>query len=83
MTSGRDDHVARGTDLSFENDQDGERPRRSESKVVRDQDARSRPSRSDKKEQKPEVGLALRSIYQRTVDESIPPEMLDLLGKLG
>ena len=31
----------------------------------------------------PEVGQALRSVYQRTVDETIPPEMLDLLGKLG
>ena len=31
----------------------------------------------------PEVGLALRSVYQRTIDEDIPPEMLDLLGKLG
>lgn len=31
----------------------------------------------------PEVGQALRSAYQRTLDESIPPEMLDLLGKLG
>ncbi len=29
------------------------------------------------------VGDALRSVYQRTVDEKIPPEMLDLLGKLG
>ncbi|HVI99576.1 MAG TPA: NepR family anti-sigma factor [Sphingomonas sp.] len=29
------------------------------------------------------MGSALRSIYQRTVDESIPSEMLDLLGKLG
>lgn len=29
------------------------------------------------------VGDALRSVYQRTVDEDIPPEMLDLLGKLG
>lgn len=31
----------------------------------------------------PEVGSALRSAYQRTLDEQIPPEMLDLLGKLG
>lgn len=31
----------------------------------------------------PEVGTALRSAYQRTLDEDIPPEMLDLLGKLG
>jgi len=29
-----------------------------------------------------EVGDALRNIYDRTVNESIPPEMLDLLGKL-
>ena len=29
------------------------------------------------------MGSALRSVYQRTVDESIPSEMLDLLGKLG
>jgi len=28
------------------------------------------------------MGAALRSVYQRTVDEAIPDEMLDLLGKL-
>ena len=31
----------------------------------------------------PEVGTALRSAYEQTVREDIPPEMLDLLGKLG
>lgn len=30
-----------------------------------------------------EVGHALRAAYQRMIDEDIPPEMLDLLGKLG
>jgi len=30
-----------------------------------------------------QVGDALRTVYQRTIDEDIPPEMLDLLGKLG
>nr|WP_281063765.1 NepR family anti-sigma factor [Sphingomonas sp. LaA6.9] len=30
-----------------------------------------------------DVGQALRSIYQKTVDEAVPSEMLDLLGKLG
>jgi hypothetical protein len=30
-----------------------------------------------------EVGHALRSAYERMVEEDIPPEMLDLLGKLG
>jgi len=34
-------------------------------------------------EKKGDVGNALRSIYQQTVDEAIPSEMLDLLGKLG
>ena len=29
-----------------------------------------------------DMGAALRTVYQRTVEESIPPEMLDLLGKL-
>ncbi len=28
------------------------------------------------------MGTALRSIYQKTVEESVPDEMLDLLGKL-
>lgn len=28
------------------------------------------------------MGTALRSIYQKTVEESVPDAMLDLLGKL-
>jgi hypothetical protein len=54
------------------------------------QETGSEPSASqvtaDRKKRRPatpEVGQALRSAYQRTLDESIPPEMLDLLGKLG
>jgi hypothetical protein len=31
---------------------------------------------------KGDVGNALRSAYQQTVSEAIPPEMLDLLSKL-
>jgi hypothetical protein len=31
---------------------------------------------------KPEVGSALRSVYQKTVDEAVPADLLDLLGKL-
>jgi hypothetical protein len=30
-----------------------------------------------------EIGQALRKAYRDAVDEDIPPEMLDLLGKLG
>jgi len=29
------------------------------------------------------IGNTLRSVYQETVGEDIPPEMLDLLGKLS
>ncbi len=29
-----------------------------------------------------DMGAALRQVYQKTVEESIPAEMLDLLGKL-
>jgi hypothetical protein len=29
------------------------------------------------------VGEALRSVYDGALNEDIPPEMLDLLGKLG
>ncbi len=28
------------------------------------------------------MGDALRTVYQETINEQIPPEMLDLLGKL-
>ena len=30
-----------------------------------------------------DTGAALRSVYQKTVDEMVPDEMLDLLGKLS
>ena len=29
-----------------------------------------------------DMGAALRTVYQKTVEEQIPSEMLDLLGKL-
>lgn len=29
-----------------------------------------------------DMGVALRKVYQHTVEEAIPAEMLDLLGKL-
>lgn len=39
---------------------------------------RARPPRNDR-----DVGAALRAAYKRTVEESVPQEMLDLLGKLN
>lgn len=43
----------------------------------------AKPPRKRKRAETPEIGNALRSAYQQTVDETIPPDLLDLLGKLG
>ena len=40
-------------------------------------------SRSRKRAPSSEIGSALRSVYDGALAEDIPPEMLDLLGKLG
>jgi hypothetical protein len=39
--------------------------------------------RGSKRPPSGEIGSALRSVYDRALNEDIPPEMLDLLGKLG
>lgn len=44
-------------------------------------DAARSKSRGKAQDEK-HMSQALRSAYQRTVDEDIPPEMLDLLSKL-
>lgn len=66
--------------LNFHHDKDGESRRRSDN--LPENGDQSAPQ-SKKKPASPEVGNALRSVYQQTVNEDIPPEMLDLLGKLG
>ncbi|HEX8584406.1 MAG TPA: NepR family anti-sigma factor [Allosphingosinicella sp.] len=67
--------------LSFVNDKDDERRRKSPpSPESQGSDA---PKARKKRGGTPEVGHALRAAYQKTIDESIPPEFLDLLGKLG
>jgi hypothetical protein len=65
--------------LSFQDDRESRRRRKPE------HHGNSSASRPPKKKRPPagEVGNALRSAYQRMIDEEIPPEMLDLLGKLG
>lgn len=66
--------------MSFEDDR--ERRRKADHPV--DGDGSARPARKRRRRSEPgEVGQALRSIYNSTVGEPIPPEMLDLLGKLG
>jgi len=37
---------------------------------------------STRQDRKKDMGAALRSVYEKTVREAIPDEMLDLLGKL-
>ena len=67
--------------MTFEDDKQG-RPRRKSPPVS---ETPERPAVRPAKKRPPvgEVGQALRSVYDRTVREDIPPEMLDLLGKLG
>lgn len=66
--------------LTFANHKDGDRRRKADAKDAGEAPEKRPPP---KKRAVPEVGDALRSAYQRTVNEDIPPEMLDLLGKLG
>ena len=66
--------------MTFERDRDGERRRKADHPA---EESNESVPKKKKKGDSPEIGTALRSIYQRTVDEHIPPEMLDLLGKLG
>ncbi len=67
--------------MNFENEKDVQRRRKS------DQASDPSSAKSQKARKKgasdAEVGDALRSVYQRTVNEDIPPDLLDLLGKLG
>ena len=65
--------------MSFENETDRRRKAEPRPATQSEDSTSSRKKRSPT----PEVGHALRAAYQQTVSEDIPPEMLDLLGKLG
>jgi hypothetical protein len=67
--------------LNFEDDRDSGRGRKSATST--DGQQPDSPTSRKKKGSSPEVGHALRAAYQRTINEDIPPEMLDLLGRLG
>jgi len=66
--------------LSFEDDRD--RRRKADQPVDAEGSVRIVKKRRRRSESS-EVGHALRSIYDSTVGEPVPTEMLDLLGKLG
>ncbi len=65
--------------LAFQNDNDRRRKTDQPQQPQDDEPPRGRKKRGGS----PEVGQALRAAYQQAVSEDIPPEMLDLLGKLG
>jgi hypothetical protein len=67
--------------LIFQDERERERRRKSDDELAATPAEPRRPRR--RKGQTTEVGDALRTVYQRAVSEDIPPEMLDLLGKLG
>jgi len=66
--------------LTFQDERERDRRRKPDDDANPAAEAR-RPRK--RKSQPTEVGDALRTVYQRTIAEDIPPEMLDLLGKLG
>jgi hypothetical protein len=74
--------------LNFENENNAEERRKLESTAGRQAqsadkaNSRARKPSRQKTPASPEVGHALRNIYQRTIDEDIPSDLLDLLGKL-
>ncbi|HEX9964481.1 MAG TPA: hypothetical protein VGB04_05805 [Allosphingosinicella sp.] len=65
--------------MSFENESD--RRRRTDPSTPADSE--DMPTSRKKRGPNTEIGQALRKAYCDAVDESIPPEMLDLLGRLG
>lgn len=75
-------NAPRGAILSFQDDRDIQRSRKRELEPE-NAISRSKPPATKGKRSGDGVGSALRSAYQRTLQEDIPPEMLDLLGKLG
>jgi hypothetical protein len=72
--------ASRGVDdLSFENESD----RRRKTDPSPPADSEHMPVSRKKRGPNAEIGQALRKAYCEAIDETIPPEMLELLGKLG
>ncbi len=65
--------------MSFENESD--RRRKTDPSPSADSE-HMRPARK-KRGSNSEIGQALRQAYSDAVEETVPPEFLDLLGRLG
>jgi hypothetical protein len=70
------------TNLTFAREKDGERRPRAEVGGEIEMTG-TQTAKRKKRADSPEVGSALRSAYQQTVNERIPADLLDLLGKLS
>lgn len=68
--------------MTFAREKDGERRARLETSGETDIPTPN-AGRRKKRQDNAEIGTALRSVYQRTIDEKVPDDLLDLLGKLG
>jgi hypothetical protein len=66
-------------DLSFENESD----RRRKTDNIPPVDSEDMPRNRKRRGANSEIGQALRKAYSDAVDETVPPEFLDLLGRLG
>lgn len=69
--------------MSFENEKGADTRRKSDQPAAAEPPVRPQPKKKKKGAGGADLGQALRSAYQRTVEEQIPPDLLDLLGKLG
>ena len=69
--------------MSFENEKGAQTRRKSDQPSAAEPAARHQAKKKKRGAGGADLGSALRSAYQRTIDEQIPPDLLDLLGKLG
>ena len=69
--------------MSFENEGDDENDRRRKSDPTSPADSENTPRGRKRRGSNSEIGQALRKAYSDAVDETVPPEFLDLLGRLG
>ena len=68
LKSGKDEAIGEAADDKVAGGKAAAKPRRNAATAVQSKDR--------------DMGSALRSVWQKTVDESVPDDMLALLGKL-
>ncbi|HEX8468144.1 MAG TPA: NepR family anti-sigma factor [Allosphingosinicella sp.] len=69
--------------MSFQTEGDDENDRRPRTDPSPQADSENMPKSRKRRGSNSEIGQALRQAYSDAVDETVPPEFLDLLGRLG